>query len=213
MKFLKPALLVIGGFIVLILVPSALFFGNATLVTYSDAVNIYLVIILLILTAWYTYFAQITVNEIRKDRSLNVRPALIPGSMTIKDDNAWEGEYSCTTIDLKNVGNGAAFSIHVSLIDPETKREIAKSKNHVDYLTSEGTTDDNHIHIENKKLKELKYKEIRGDMVAHVRVRISYDDMFGKTYSSERTFTIKKGDRYFKQTVGSFKLDLASEVK
>ena len=191
----------------LIIFPAGLVLVNSYVQAYADAINIYLVVVLVLLTAWYTYYAQETIKEVRKDRSLNIRPALIPSNIVIRDSNAWGGDYSCTTIDLQNVGNGAAFAIHVYFLDPESKKEFAKSQHHIDYLSSDGKTDDNHIHIKNKTLAEMKYKERDGEMSAHMTVRLVYDDMFGKEYSSERTFAVKKGERVFKTTMGSFRLE------
>lgn len=195
------------GILVLIIVPLILFFTKDSVNMYSESINIYLIFILVLVTAWYAYFAQTTVKEIRENRLLNIRPVLVPELITIIDPKAWGEKFSCTTIEMKNLGNGPAFSIDVALINPETGSELVSSKNSVDYLTADSKTDDNHIHIENSRLRNLKYKEDEKGMIAHILVRLNYDDIFGKTYTSNRIFFFKKGENIFRPVVGSFNLN------
>jgi hypothetical protein len=174
---------------------------------YSNSLNIYFVLALVSITAYYAYTTQQLVKESQEGRHLQARPILIPTCLTVRDPHAQGDTMVCMTCDISNMGNGPAFSIHVLLCDPESKQVLARSTHFIDFLTKESETDDNHIHISNKKFSNLNYKEIGDKMTAKVIVKIHYNDSFGNTYISERALSLKKNEAKFTPLLGSFKLN------
>jgi len=151
------------------------------------------------------------VLETRQDRILNVRPVIIPISLLINDPHAQGGDECCMIFKMANIGNGPTFSLCMAMYSSETGKLLASSTHLVDYLTKDGDTDDNHFHINNENLGHLSYKEDRGEMRTRVSLKVDYEDIFGKKYTSERIFSLKKDDVKFSPVLGSFKLDATQD--
>src|ERR1035437_1148687 len=163
---------------------------------------------LVLVTIYYAWQTRQTVKELNNQRNIGVRPILLAKNLTIKDSKAQGGNYSCISCELENIGNGPALKIHIGIYDPETDKKIASSSNLIDYLTKDGTTDDNHIHIKNEMFNVITYKEDEsGEMYSNFKVVLHYEDIYENVHFSERRFYFKKGDKTFQHYVGTFDLN------
>lgn len=165
-------------------------------------------ILLVIITCYYAWQTRKTVIELYTQRTLGIKPILLPKELCIHDKKAWGGKYSCINCILKNIGRGPALNIYVAIYDADTNKQIAIAQNYIDYLTVDSETDDSHIHIENEMFNRLSFKEKEnGVLMAKIKVMLHYDDIYGNTHFSERLFTYKREEGKFSPMIGSFTLE------
>jgi len=165
-------------------------------------------IALVLITIYYAWQTRKTVKELNNQRTFGVKPILLTKNLIIKDAKAWGGKYSCISCELENIGNGPAFKIHIGIYDPETDEKITASSNLIDYLTKDGTTDDNHIHMKNEMFDTFTYKQDKdGEMHSNLKVILHYEDLYENVHFSERRFCFEKKDRTFHHHLGTFDLN------